>query len=100
MASPSVAVFKTMSIFAAAAAITLGCVATATAGDERQIWRCNSLFDRVDHYEFDGFNHRDNGIRLRSTVGQYLCQSGNTAMGMSMLEREAHNALLPVSTDK
>jgi hypothetical protein len=87
-----IVLLRTAVIALATLAMHMGTAGEALARDDRQLWRWYGLYDVLFHYEIEGFDHRDNGVRLRSEVAQYICDSGNTDLGIDLLQRELSRA--------
>lgn len=87
---------RLMTIVVATAAVHSGITGDAMARNDPQRWRCSGLYDVLYRYEIEGFDQRDNGVRLRGDVAQYFCDSGNPDLGITLLQRELQRALFTV----
>jgi len=66
------------------------------ATDGADLSRCRMLYDVLYHYEIEGFDRHDTGVRLRGDIGQYYCDRGNPELGVNMIEKELRRNLFTV----
>jgi hypothetical protein len=81
-------------------ALVAGIVAMAmplssALAQDAQKQRCSVLHSYVSKYEFSDWGTKGNPRRLRCDVAVALCDRGDAAEGMAILEQEARAAKLP-----